>query len=934
MSGTNNTRTRTKRTLTGVLLIVLALLAAGALAGKASALTKSESASTAPWIQSDQADYSPGSTVTLTGGNWQAGESVHIFVNDDAGQTWSRNVDVTAGTDGAIRDQFPLPASFVALYSVTATGAQSGTATTTFTDGNVTVQLTAAEGVSSMTVTYSTWDSSTTCSGTATTTGLTLTVTSGSTTNIPGFGGSGESVRFTSVSTPTSGKTFDRWTNGTKVGGNIVDTGTTTSGSPTPCISNSTGGTNGNLADIFGHFVASNSAPAIAATNATVTVNEGSPAANSGTWSDANAGDTVTLSASVGTVTPAGTNASGTWNWSYTPADGLVPAASQTVTITANDAHGGVTSTNFGLTVNNVTPNVTAPANQAATQGVSTSFNLGSFSDPGADSPWAVDINWGDGSAHANPTVTGAGAASNLTIPAQSHTYSTTVGSPFTVSVKVTDKDGGSDTKTFTVSVTEVRSTSTSLASSNNPSTFGQSVTFTATVTAVAGNPSGVGTVTFLADSVSITGCVAVSLTDNQAPCTTSALDAAGSPHSITAQYSGTSTGPLQFQGSTSAPLPQAVNKAVPTLSFTAISDQTFGAAPADLAASSNSPGAISFSVTSGPCSIASGKVSFDGAGTCVLAASVAETANYLSKSVSQTVQIAKAVPTVDITWSNSTFNGTANQASAVVKGVGGTALSGASATLTYYPGSDTTGTALSGAPTNAGTYTVLANFAGNTNYEPASNTKSIAIAQAAQAIIFAPLANKTLGDLDFTVSATGGGSGNSVTFASGTTPVCTVTVATVHIVTVGTCTVTASQLGNANYLAATPVSRSFNVNYVWEGFLQPINDTAHQTGLLESKFKLGQTIPVKFVLKNAAGAIIQQVGSPTFSRSGNLGSCDSATAVEPPDVILPDAGVLYVWDGNQYHYNWSTKGLTAGEYRIYANLADGTKPYVDICLN
>jgi hypothetical protein len=41
----------------------------------------------------------------------------------------------------------------------------------------------------------------------------------------------------------------------------------------------------------------------------------------------------------------------------------------------------------------------------------------------------------------------------------------------------------------------------------------------------------------------------------------------------------------------------------------------------------------------------------------------------------------------------------------------------------------------------------------------------------------------------------------------------------------------------------------------------------------------------------------------------------------------------VYNWDGNQYHYNWSTKGLTAGEYRIFANLADGTARYVDICL-
>jgi len=161
------------------------------------------------------------------------------------------------------------------------------------------------------------------------------------------------------------------------------------------------------------------------------------------------------------------------------------------------------------------------------------------------------------------------------------------------------------------------------------------------------------------------------------------------------------------------------------------------------------------------------------------------------------------------------------------------------------------------------------------------------------------------------------------------------VTVATVHIVTVGTCTITASQAGDANYLAATPVSRSFNVNYRWDGFLQPINDTAHQTGLYESKFKLGQTIPAKFVIKNAQGTVVQQVGNPTFSRSGNLGACDATTVPETiTEEVAPDAGVVYIWDGNQYHYNWSTKGLKAGEYRIYANLADGTKNYVDICLN
>src|SRR5512135_2321345 len=39
-------------------------------------------------ITSDAADYPPGATVTLTGAGWVIGEAVHIFVNDDAGQSW------------------------------------------------------------------------------------------------------------------------------------------------------------------------------------------------------------------------------------------------------------------------------------------------------------------------------------------------------------------------------------------------------------------------------------------------------------------------------------------------------------------------------------------------------------------------------------------------------------------------------------------------------------------------------------------------------------------------------------------------------------------------------------------------------------------------------------------------------------------------------
>ncbi len=109
-----------------------------------------------------------------------------------------------------------------------------------------------------------------------------------------------------------------------------------------------------------------NDAPAVANAG-NVPVSEGQTAANSGTWSDIDASDVVTLSASVGSVTK---NANGTWNWSFNTADG--PDDSQTVTITADDGHGGVTDTSFSLIVNNVAPTahpdaVTVGENDGAT---------------------------------------------------------------------------------------------------------------------------------------------------------------------------------------------------------------------------------------------------------------------------------------------------------------------------------------------------------------------------------------------------------------------------------------------------------------------------------------------------------------------------------------------------------------------------------------
>ena len=65
------------------------------------------------------------------------------------------------------------------------------------------------------------------------------------------------------------------------------------------------------------------------------------------------------------------------------------------------------------------------------------------------------------------------------------------------------------------------------------------------------------------------------------------------------------------------------------------------------------------------------------------------------------------------------------------------------------------------------------------------------------------------------------------------------------------------------------------------------------------------------------------------------LGPCDPSTSNESPDSDPGFASTDYRSDptAHQYIYNWSTKGLKGGEYRIFAVLDDGTKPGVDICL-
>ncbi|HXE62950.1 MAG TPA: FG-GAP-like repeat-containing protein, partial [Bryobacteraceae bacterium] len=110
------------------------------------------------------------------------------------------------------------------------------------------------------------------------------------------------------------------------------------------------------------------------------------------------------------------------------------------------------------------------------------------------------------------------------------------------------------------------------------------------------------------------------------------------------------------------------------------------------------------------------------------------------------------------------------------------------------------------------GTCSIKASQAGNDYYAAAPDvSRSFTVSQASQTINFTQPADTPVnaGPVTLTATAT---SSLPVSFASSSTSVCTVSDATVTLLTTGSCSITASQAGNANYTAATPVTRTFAV--------------------------------------------------------------------------------------------------------------------------
>lgn len=365
--------------------------------------------------------------------------------------------------------------------------------------------------------------------------------------------------------------------------------------------------------------------------------------------------------------------------------------------------------------------------------------------------------------------------------------------------------------------------------------TYGGTGTLTATLTGTGGIP-------LVGEQVQLT-LNGVSVCNNPptytAPCPTTDANGvaslnnvalvglnAGTPYPVGATFLG-NTG--YFGSSASGTLTLA--KADQTIAFNNPGAQTYGGPLIPLTATATSGLPISYTV-SGPCQLVNGNtgVVITGAGICTVTASQSGNGNYNAATpVPQTFTIAKADTGTTADDKTVTYGPTSVTLTAQAANISnGASLTGGTVVLAVKDSSNqtlctTVPVAVSGgtsipitttctfsSPPNAGTYTIEATYSGDPNFNGSSDTATLTVQKANQAITFPDPSDVTYGDGPITLAATSSSALPVSYTASG--PCQIINGNQVQITGAGTCTVTANQQGNGNYNAAPPVSQSITI--------------------------------------------------------------------------------------------------------------------------
>ena len=677
----------------------------------------------------------------------------------------------------------------------------------------------------------------------------------------------------------------------------------------------------------------------------------------------AQAGDLGAVTASVSTDST-GTGTGGVVRWNYQVNESqlrlLTAPATDNFTLTLTDSEGCIATTaivvtalpqDFAVTnATNGTPTSTStstsscpaltvtssPSNTTVTSGQSASFSASATGSPAPTVQWQVSSDGGT-------TFTDLPGATSTTL-----TFTASMSQNSNLYRAVFTNSSGSVTSSAAMLTVNSASATTTMASSKNPSVFGQMVTFTATVSATAGTPT--GTVTFL-DGTSTLGTATLDSTGTGA-FTTSAL--AVGAHAITAAYSGDSN----FNSTSSSPLTQIVNLDVPAVAITLSPNPSiFGqsvVATATVSATAPGSGTPTGTVTFldgltnlGTANLVNGQAAFStpslSVGLHSIMATYAGDASFSQNSSTTGLSVNKASTTTSLSSSAnpSNFNqavtftvvvstvapGTGTPTGAITVSDGASSLG--TATL------DATGAASFTTSTlAAGTHAITASYAGDGNFNASTSSLSQVVNKTAATVTLNSSANPSVFGQSvtfaITVAATSGsgtptgavllqvdsGAGSTLNLVNGQASFTTSSLA------VGSHAITASYNGDANFAAAS-ASLSQTAD----------KDASSITlGASANPSVFGQSVVVTATVSAAAPGAGTPTGAVSFSDgatslgSANLSNGQASFTLSALAIGSHSITASYTGDGN-FNPSSSTLAQTVNKASTATALSSSANP-------
>ena len=928
-----------------VLYSVATLLALGAcsdsanrtLTGPENGLSFAVSGTEGAIIATDKDDYAPGENVTISGTGWAADETVHLTLTEEPVRDGTHEWDVVADAEGNFTDRSFTPGSqhIGVTFTLAARGEVSGSATQlTFKDGNIKARTSGLSAATDITVSWRKFNGAT-CSGAA--------IQSGSNTRIssnPDVLVDVDANFSLEITAPAvaDNKSFSSWSLGATIP--ATPTGITTCvagtngaqdwyaiyGAVTPTAISAVSGTG--TYEGTGTLTATLKASNVGLSGRTIEFKLNNAAACGSSPLPAcpstNASGVATLAGvsmsgfSAGTQTNAitATFAGDATNGTSTAQGNLVVGkADQTINLTGVPQTAGYNTT--------FTPSASASSGLAVTiavSGVCTRDAAGGVvtmtSGTGECTVTASQAGNGNYNAATNAVSKATAEKANQTIdfspaPPTSAVYNTsfavaaTATSGLTVAISATGACSGTSTITMTSGTGTCTVTGSQAGNGNyNAATSAvyqvaaqkasQVISFTSTAPSNAVYKGAAYSVTADASSE-----LPVSFSiKSGSTCTLTAPNIVNMAGAGSCTVVASQAGNANFDAAANQEQSFQIGKAAQAITFTstAPSNAVFGGSDYTVGATADSDLPVSFSVGAGSkgCSISGSVVSFIGAAVapdaCIIVASQEGDDNYeAAPTKSQSFTIAKATPTVVAGGATHDYDGQPHAATATVTGVGGVALTSPAATFTY--------NGLATTPVNAGTYAVVARFAGNYDYNSASSTNAVnVVINKVNLIVTADDQTKTYDGQPFTaftVNYDGFVNGETVSVLGGTLGFDGTAVTAVD--------------ANANGVGTLLAGKSAYA-IVPEG----LTATNYQIAYVDGKLLIKQR--AISVISNSASAIVYGDATPSFhySLTGSfVGSDESAFA----------ATLTYVLVGST-----SSNGvLNAGTYQIvpswtYAN--------------